>query len=91
MARASSFPPLLADNAAATIADTVYRVLAVFDKEGSGLVNKDHIREVILSLGEEVSDKELDDMMTSVDKDEDGFMDFEGEFELAVFFIVRTQ
>ena len=50
-------------------------------------MNKDHIREVILSLGEEVSDKELDDMMTSVDKDEDGFMDFDGEFKLAVYLL----
>ena len=59
----------------------------MFDKDGSGLVNKEHIREVVLSLGEEVTDKELDDMILSVDKDEDGFMDFEGSANLYLNFI----
>lgn len=45
---------------------------SVFDKEGTGEISTDELGTVMRSLGQNPSDKELQDMVTEVDADGNG-------------------
>ena len=48
---------------------------AVFDKDGSGTISADELRQVMKSLGEDLTDKEIDEMLAEADKDKSGTID----------------
>ncbi|RMZ88738.1 hypothetical protein DV736_g4030, partial [Chaetothyriales sp. CBS 134916] len=50
---------------------------AVFDKDGSGTISADELRQVMKSLGEDLTDAEIDEMIREADKDRDGTIDYE--------------
>jgi len=49
----------------------------VFDKDGSGTISSDELRNVLKSLGENLTDAELDEMLQLADKNGDGQIDYE--------------
>lgn len=49
----------------------------VFDKDGSGTISSDELRNVLRSLGEDLTDQELDDMLKLADRNGDGQIDCE--------------
>ena len=49
----------------------------VFDKNGDGKISFDELKEVLVDLGEEVTDKDVRDMIKEADLNGDGFIDFE--------------
>jgi calcium-binding protein CML len=49
----------------------------VFDKDGDGRISKSELGVVLRSLGDDLSDDELDEVVEKVDRDGDGFIDLE--------------
>ncbi|KAK5048921.1 hypothetical protein LTR84_005342 [Exophiala bonariae] len=49
----------------------------VFDKDGSGTISADELRQVMKSLGENLTDEEIDEMIREADKDRNGTIDYE--------------
>mmetsp|Transcript_67659 Transcript_67659/g.60790 ORF Transcript_67659/g.60790 Transcript_67659/m.60790 type:complete len:164 (+) Transcript_67659:156-647(+) len=49
----------------------------VFDKNGDGKISFEELKEVLIGLGEEVTDKDVRDMIKEADLNGDGFIDFE--------------
>ncbi|KIW98198.1 uncharacterized protein Z519_01782 [Cladophialophora bantiana CBS 173.52] len=47
----------------------------VFDKDGSGTISADELRQVMKSLGENLTDAEIDEMIREADKDNNGTID----------------
>ena len=47
----------------------------VFDKDGSGTISADELRQVMKSLGENLTDEEIDEMIREADKDNNGTID----------------
>lgn len=47
----------------------------VFDKDGSGTISSDELRNVLKSLGEDLTDAELDEMIKLADRNGDGSID----------------
>jgi calmodulin len=52
----------------------------VFDKDGSGTISADELRQVMKSLGENLTDAEIDEMIAEADKDRNGSIDCEFPF-----------
>merc|ERR1711890_198393 len=44
----------------------------VFDKDGDGLISSQELRQVMKNLGEDLTDKEVEDMIREADTDGDG-------------------
>ena len=51
----------------------------IFDKDGNGLISAHELRQIMMNLGEKVTDEELDEMMREADLNGDGQIDYEGE------------
>jgi len=49
----------------------------VFDKDGSGTISADELRQVMKSLGENLTDEEIDEMIREADKDKNGTIDYD--------------
>jgi len=49
----------------------------VFDRDGSGTISADELRQVMKSLGENLTDQEIDEMIREADKDRNGTIDYE--------------
>ncbi len=54
----------------------------VFDKDGSGTISSDELRNVLKSLGEDLTDAELDEMIKMADRNGDGTIDCEASSHL---------
>ncbi|KAL2130343.1 hypothetical protein VTI74DRAFT_6569 [Chaetomium olivicolor] len=48
----------------------------VFDKDGSGTISSDELRNVLKSLGENLTDAEVEEMIQLADRDGDGHIDY---------------
>ena len=48
----------------------------VFDKNGDGLISSSELRNVMTSLGEKLSNEEVDDMIREADLDGDGMVNY---------------
>jgi len=51
----------------------------VFDKNGDGYISTSELRQVMLTLGEKVSDDELAEMIREADFNGDGRVDYGGK------------
>lgn len=49
----------------------------VFDRDGSGTISASELKAVMKSLGENLSDAEIDEMIREADKDQSGTIDYE--------------
>ena len=50
----------------------------IFDKDDDGLISVEELRHIMLSFGEKMTEKELDEMITEANCDKDGQIDYEG-------------
>ena len=49
----------------------------VFDKDNNGLISSGELRYVLTSLGEKLSDEEVDDLLKLVEVDKNGYLNYE--------------
>ena len=54
----------------------------VFDKNGDGFISAEELRIVMTSLGERLTDKEVDDMLKEADSNNDGKIDYSGQLNI---------
>ena len=52
--------------------------LSVFDKDHNGFISLQELRQVMNSLGERLTDEELEEMLREADTDGDGELNYEG-------------
>ena len=50
----------------------------VFDKNGDGFISASELRHVMTTLGEKLTDEEVDEMISEADIDGDGKVNFDG-------------
>lgn len=50
----------------------------VFDKEGSGSISSAYLRHIMTTMGDRLSDDEVDEMIQEADMDGDGDIDYDG-------------
>ena len=58
--------------------DGLREAFNVFDKDGSGFITFEELKQVMESLGEKLTDAEVNEMLTEADEDSDGQVSFEG-------------
>ena len=49
---------------------------AVFDRDGNGLISAGELRYVLTSLGEKLTDRDVDELLRGVETDKDGFINY---------------
>ena len=49
----------------------------VFDKEGNGLISSSELRHIMTTLGEKLTEEEVDEMMNEADYNGDGFINYQ--------------
>lgn len=57
--------------------DELREAFMVFDKDGNGFISAAELRHVMASLGERLTDKEVDEMIKEADLDGDGQVNYE--------------
>lgn len=57
--------------------DSIRQAFRVFDKNGDSFISRDEIRIAMSDLGENLSEKEIDEMLECVDLNKDGKVSFE--------------
>ena len=50
----------------------------MFDRDGNGFISHTELRHVMTSIGEKLTDDEVDEMMQEADIDGDGQINYEG-------------
>ena len=56
----------------------VKQAFRMFDRDGSGTVSAGELRQVMMNLGEKLTEAEVDEMMREADIDGDGELNYEG-------------
>ncbi|KIW04752.1 uncharacterized protein PV09_04478 [Verruconis gallopava] len=56
--------------------DELLQAFKVFDKDGSGTISAQELKELMISIGESLSKDEIDEMIREADKDGDGVIDY---------------
>ena len=51
----------------------------IFDKDDDGFISVEELRHIMQSLGEKMSDDELDEMIVEADSDRDGLINYQGK------------
>ena len=54
------------------------QAFAVMDKDGSGKVSAAELRQAMRSIGQKLTDEEIDEIIREIDMDGDGEVDYEG-------------
>ena len=57
--------------------EEVIKAFKFFDKEGNGLININELKNIMLSVGNNISEEELNDMLKEADIDMDGYINYE--------------
>lgn len=57
--------------------EEVLNAFKVFDKEGNGLISITDLRHIMMTLGDQLNEEEVDDMLREADTDGDGFINYE--------------
>lgn len=52
----------------------------VFDKDGSGTIDTEELRHLMKSIGEDLTDEQIEEMIREADKDGDGCIDCKSTF-----------
>jgi len=63
--------------------DSLRDAFRIFDKDDDGLISVDELRHIMLSFGEKMTEKELDEMISEANCDKDGHIDYD-EFVLVL-------
>jgi len=59
------------------IEEEVLNAFKIFDKEGNGLISITELRHIMMTLGDQLSEEEIDDMLKEADNDGDGYINYE--------------
>ncbi|KAG8843282.1 hypothetical protein FRB91_003479 [Serendipita sp. 411] len=59
-------------------------IFKVFDKDGNGYISGPELKNVMLNLGEKMSDQEIEDLIRDVDIDGDGQINYQDTFSVCV-------
>ena len=59
--------------------DSLKDAFSIFDKDDDGYIPVNEMRDILQSLGDKMTDQELDEMMAAADSDQDGFINYEGK------------
>lgn len=59
----------------------------VFDKEGTGSISSAYLRHIMTTMGDRLSDDEVDEMIQEADIDGDGDIDYDGSFSFSSILI----
>ena len=65
--------------------EEIREVFRLFDKDNNGYITGDELKEIMAELGEDLSEKEVEDMINTADSDADGRINYSGTF------IIRPQ
>ena len=57
--------------------DEIIKAFKVFDKDGNGLINIKELKDIMLSMGNNWDENELDEMLADADYDMDGYINYE--------------
>lgn len=52
----------------------------MFDKDGNGTIDIKELRKVLTSIGEKLSDEEVDTLFREADKNKDGKIQYNGKY-----------
>ena len=58
----------------------------IFDKDDDGFISVDELRHIMQSLGEKLTDNELDEMVAEADSDKDGLINYQGILSLYIYY-----
>ena len=58
--------------------EEIREAFKVFDKDGNGFISASELRTVMTSLGEKLTDEEVDEMIHEADTDGDGQVNYDG-------------
>lgn len=67
---------------AEAIQEELREAFRLYDKEGNGFIRTAELREIMRALDDKLTEDELDEMITEIDTDGSGTVDFDGEFSL---------
>jgi calmodulin len=59
------------------IEEDVLNAFKVFDKDGNGLISVTELRHIMMTLGDQLTEEEIDDMLKEADNDGDGYINYE--------------
>ena len=54
-------------------------IFRIFDKDDDGFISVEELRHIMQSLGEKMTDKDLDEMIAEADSDKDGLINYQRE------------
>jgi calmodulin len=57
--------------------EEVINAFKVFDKDGNGMISSTELRHVMTTLGDQLTDEEVDEMIREADIDGDGYINYE--------------
>ena len=57
--------------------EELLKAFKVFDKEGNGLININEMKHIMLTSGNNLSESEINNMLTEADTDMDGYINYE--------------
>jgi calmodulin len=57
--------------------EEVINAFKVFDKEGNGNISTTELRHIMTTLGDKITEEEIDEMLREADIDGDGFINYE--------------
>ena len=57
--------------------EEVLKAFKVFDKEGNGLININELKDIMLNMGNNWSENEINEMFAEADIDMDGYLNYE--------------
>ena len=57
--------------------EEVLNAFKIFDKEGNGLININELKHIMVTLGKNLSESEINDMLKEADIDGDGYINYE--------------
>lgn len=84
----------LVEEDAEAMQEELREAFRLYDKEGNGYIKTSDLREILRALDDKLTEDELDEMITEIDTDGSGTVDFDGKsfaFSPELFFNNRSQ